>query len=123
MDLDENHRICRASDDLHLFFFQENQTRLIEQKALHSLADKKNMVLTCGGGAPCFSIMPEWMKSLGTMIFLYCDVEELVARLKTEQEHRPLIQDLDEKVGTYFMQEIRWTHTRYQKADTHLPCG
>ncbi len=122
VDLDEIIESAEHRTISDIFSFQGEQNfRLIEQKALHSLADKENMVLACGGGAPCFFDNAEWMKSHGTMIFLYCDVEELVARLKTEQEHRPLIRDLDEQGLTYFItKKLDERMPYYQKADITL---
>jgi len=70
----------------------EQQFRLLEQQSLHELADFDNVVISTGGGAPCFFDNMEFMNEHGITIYLKLTPEELSERLDTSQaDKRPLL--------------------------------
>ena len=48
----------------------EETFRQIEKKALHEVADFENVVISTGGGTPCFFDNMAYMNSIGTTVYL-----------------------------------------------------
>jgi len=71
----------------------EDCFREIERKALHEIIDFENIVISTGGGLPCFFDNMDVMNQVGTTIYLKVSVEELANRLRTGKQQRPLIKD------------------------------
>ena len=65
--------------------------REIERDMLREVSLVENAVISTGGGAPLFYDNMEYMNREGLTVYLKVSPEELVSRLKTEQENRPLI--------------------------------
>lgn len=66
--------------------------RKIEQQALNEVVDKyKNIVVSTGGGTPCFFDNMKIMNHSGMTIYLEVDVPTLVNRLMNSKKDRPLI--------------------------------
>ncbi len=70
----------------------EMKFREKEQHCLHALAERNNVVIATGGGAPCFFDNMELMNRTGCCVFLDVEPEELAARLLRGNVVRPLIQ-------------------------------
>ena len=74
----------------------EEQFRLTEAKLLRDWAAASlSFVMSTGGGAPCFHKGIEVINEHGLSIFLDCTVDELIDRVKRNQE-RPLLLSEDE---------------------------
>jgi len=71
----------------------EDGFREIERKALHEIIDFENIVISTGGGLPCFFDNMDVMNQAGTTIYLKVSVEELMNRLRNGKQKRPLIKD------------------------------
>ena len=69
----------------------EDEFRLLEQKCLHEVAQFDDVIISTGGGAPCFFDNMEYMNAHGTTIYLRFTAEELANRLATQAAKRPLI--------------------------------
>lgn len=69
--------------------------RLVEQAALKEMLSYTKVVISCGGGTPCFFDNLDWMKQNGLTIYLKTPVEILVNRLENEKAHRPLLQKME----------------------------
>lgn len=70
----------------------EDQFRVVEQKCLHELiAANSNLLLSCGGGTPCFFDNIDFMKKNGTVIWLDPPISVLFDRLKVAYQSRPLL--------------------------------
>mgnify|MGYP006301672231 CR=1 FL=1 len=66
--------------------------RKIEQQALIEVIDKyKDIVVSTGGGTPCFFDNIKRMNQSGMTIYLEVDVPTLVNRLMNSKKDRPLI--------------------------------
>lgn len=59
----------------------ENEFRILEQKCLHEVVEFENVVISTGGGAPCFFDNVEFMNNNGLTIYLKYTAEELAQRL------------------------------------------
>jgi shikimate kinase len=73
----------------------EEKFRQLESDHLRKFKNKKNFILACGGGTPCFSDNMEWMKSQGKVIYLKAEPEILLKRLMGETEKRPVIKKVN----------------------------
>jgi len=70
----------------------EPEFRLLEQNCLHEVADFEEVVISTGGGAPCFFDNMEFMNSKGTTIYLGFTPAELALRLEASHANkRPLL--------------------------------
>ena len=60
----------------------EETFRQIEKKALHEVADFENVVISTGGGTPCFFDNMAYMNSIGTTVYLKASPQGLSERLE-----------------------------------------
>lgn len=72
----------------------ENAFREIERKSLLEVADFENVVISTGGGAPCFHQNMEFMNEKGTTVYLKATVEELARRVSLSKNTRPILMGL-----------------------------
>lgn len=71
--------------------FGEKHFRHLERKALEEVAQFSNVVVSTGGGAPCFFDNMEFMNNSGITVYLETPVEILAQRLLRSKTDRPLI--------------------------------
>lgn len=72
----------------------EPEFRLIEKQNLHDLAEFENVVISTGGGAPCFFDNMDYMKAHGITIYLKLSAAQLAERLESSHDgKRPLLAD------------------------------
>jgi len=72
----------------------EPEFRLIEKQNLHDLAEFENVVISTGGGAPCFFDNMDYMKAHGITIYLKLSAAQLTERLESSHDgKRPLLAD------------------------------
>lgn len=69
----------------------EDEFRQLEQKCLHEVAQFDDVIISTGGGAPCFFDNMEYMNTHGTTFYLRFTADELADRLATQAAKRPLI--------------------------------
>ena len=67
--------------------------REIERRALLEISSYENVVVSTGGGLPCFFDNMEIMNRAGITIFLKDNIDELVKRLNFNKQKRPLIKE------------------------------
>lgn len=72
----------------------EDYFRQRESETVAGLADKSGIVVSCGGGTPCFYDNLTVMKASGIVVYLRMTPEALVRRLEPAQDTRPLIKTL-----------------------------
>ncbi len=85
--------------------------RKLEHKMLSQVLDgKENLVLSTGGGTPCYSgNMDTILEKSDHSIYLQLSIPALVERLKKEKDQRPLVrnikdEDLPEFVGKHLFE-------------------
>jgi shikimate kinase len=71
----------------------EEQFRLIEHNILHEVAMFGNVVISTGGGAPCFFDNMKFMNSAGLTVYLKASPNELAKRLRAQEWKRPLLKE------------------------------
>lgn len=70
----------------------EEAFREIERKMLHEVSMFEDVLISTGGGTPCFYENMAFMKEAGTVIYLKVSVEELTKRLELCKHTRPVLQ-------------------------------
>jgi shikimate kinase len=97
----------------------EEYFRNKEKEVLEKIVDENtNMVLSCGGGTPCFFNNIEFMKKYGTAVWLNTQVDVLLHRLMKERMQRPLLKDLDdEDLKHYIIRKLNERRMYYEQAD------
>lgn len=71
----------------------EEGFRKIEHNMLHEIAEFEDVVISCGGGTPCFFDNMEYMNSKGDTVYLKAEPEVLYAHLRMGKVERPLLKD------------------------------
>jgi len=71
----------------------ESGFREIERRMLHEVAEFENVVLSCGGGTPCFFDNMEYLNQQGDTIFLDAAPEVLQKHLRMGKTVRPLLKN------------------------------
>lgn len=95
----------------------EEEFRRIEQSMLHEVAEFEDVVISTGGGTPCFFDNIEYMNRQGTTVFLDVPVERLFIRLSIARSKRPLIKEKnDEELRIFIEEQLQKRMPYYSKA-------
>jgi shikimate kinase len=70
----------------------ENRFREIEHNVISELSDFEDVVISTGGGLPCFNHNMKLMNEKGTTVYLEVSVNELSVRLEASKTMRPVLQ-------------------------------
>ncbi len=70
----------------------EEGFRDLERRMLHEAAEFENIILSCGGGTPCFFDNMEYMNSLADTVYLKATPDVLAMHLRMGKGKRPLIE-------------------------------
>lgn len=100
----------------------EEYFRIKERQILEHLIDNtSSMVLSCGGGTPCFLNNIELMKRHGTVVWLNTHVDVLLQRLIKEKSQRPLLKNIDDTdLKDYIIRKLNERRMYYQQADVTI---
>ena len=71
----------------------EDAFRELERRMLHEVAEFEDVVISTGGGTPCFFDNIDFMNATGTTVYLNVSVQELVNRLELCKHTRPVLKD------------------------------
>ncbi len=95
----------------------EEGFRKIERNMLHEVAEFENVVISCGGGTPCFFDNMDYINGQGTVVYLKCSPEVLFAHLKMGKGVRPLLMGKnDEELLTFIREQLEKREEYYLKA-------
>lgn len=95
----------------------EEGFREIERNMLHEVAEFEDVVLSCGGGTPCFFDNMDYLNRMGQTVYLKASPEVLAAHLKMGKVERPLIKGKsDEELLAYIRQSLQTREPFYNKA-------
>lgn len=95
----------------------EEGFREVERKMLHEVAEFENVVISCGGGTPCFFDNMDYMNTRGETIFLDASPQVLKEHLQMGKTVRPLIQDKsEEELIAYIEESLEKRLPYYRKA-------
>ena len=95
----------------------EEGFRKVEQAMLHEVAEFENVVLSCGGGTPCFFDNMEYLNRQGETVYLKASPEVLYAHLKMGKSVRPLLLNkTPEEVEAFVWKQLKRREPFYLQA-------
>ena len=95
----------------------EEGFRKIEQNLLHEVAEFENVVISCGGGTPCFFDNIDYINQQGESIYLKCMPDVLYMHLKMGKTVRPLLLNkTPEEVQLFISEQLTQREAFYSKA-------
>ena len=95
----------------------EEGFRLIEHNLLHEVAEFEDVIISCGGGVPCFYDNMDYMKQKGDTVYLKATPEVLYGHLKMGKSVRPLLQNkTSEEVEEFIKEQLQVREPFYSKA-------
>lgn len=98
IDLDSyiEERLCKSVAQIFADKGEEG-FREVERRMLHEAGEFEDVIISTGGGTPCFFDNIEYMNRQGTTVFLDVPVERLFIRLSIARKKRPLIMNKNDK--------------------------
>jgi len=95
--------------------------RKLETQLLKSYQAKSNLVISTGGGAPCFNNNMKLINSIGKSVYIKLPAEILVNRLKNEKSKRPLIAEMtNESLLVFVQNKLEERESFYGLADVYF---
>ncbi|RHJ94149.1 shikimate kinase [Parabacteroides bouchesdurhonensis] len=95
----------------------EDSFRDIERRMLHEVALFEDVLVSTGGGAPCFFDNMEFMNGCGTTVYLQASVEELVKRLELCKHTRPVLKGRSgDELKAFVADSLEKRNPYYEKA-------
>ena len=95
----------------------EDGFRQIEHNMLHEVAEFENVVVSCGGGTPCFFDNIDYMNQCGETVYLKASPEVLHAHLQMGRGVRPLLLNkTPEEVQVFIREQLKVRENFYNKA-------
>ena len=95
----------------------EEGFRELEKRVLHEAGDFEDVVISVGGGTPCFFDNMEYMNEAGETVFLDVNLQVLFRRLKVAKQQRPLLDGkTDEELKAFIQEALQKRLPFYTKA-------
>ena len=100
----------------------EEYFRVKEQEVLEALAeDHNNVIISTGGGTPCFFNNIDFMRQQGIVVWLNTAVDILLERLLKQKHSRPLIKNIsDSELKAYIIKKLQDRKMYYEQAHVML---
>lgn len=99
----------------------EEGFRKIEYDMLHEVAEFEDVVISCGGGTPCFFDNIDYMNRQGQVVYLKAEPEILYKHLKMGKTERPLLKGKShEELLTFINEQLSRRAPFYEKARYQL---
>jgi shikimate kinase len=95
----------------------EETFRKIEYNMLHEVAEFEDVIISCGGGTPCFFDNIDYMNQQGKVVYLKATPEVLYKHLLMAKTERPLLKgkSADELIA-YIREHLNEREPYYSKA-------
>ena len=95
----------------------EEGFRQIEHNMLHEVAEFENVIVSCGGGTPCFFDNIDYINQQGEVVYLKATPEVLYRHLLMGKVERPLIKNkTPEELIAYITEQVAKREEFYNKA-------
>ena len=95
----------------------EEGFRKIEYNMLHEVAEFEDVIISCGGGTPCFFDNMDYLNQQGETIYLKATPEVLLGHLKMGKVVRPLLKGKSqEEMKTFIEEQLEKREPFYNKA-------
>lgn len=97
----------------------EEAFRQIERNILHEVAEFEDVVISTGGGTPCFFDNMDYMNAQGTTVFLEASPEVIYTRLTIARVQRPLVKGKTANELRQYITEMLEHRASYYTRATH----
>ena len=95
----------------------EEGFRQIEYNMLHEVAEFENVIISCGGGTPCFFDNMDYLNQQGDVVYLKATPETLYKHLMMAKVERPLLKNKSpEELIAYITEHLKERSPFYEKA-------
>ena len=95
----------------------EEGFRKIEHDLLHEVAEFEDVIISCGGGTPCFFDNIDYINRQGETVYLKCTTDVLYKHLKMGKTVRPLLLNkTPDEVKTFIEAQLKQREPFYAKA-------
>ena len=95
----------------------EEGFRKMEYNMLHEVAEFENVIISCGGGTPCFFDNMDYLNQQGKTVYLKASPEVLHDHLLMGKVERPLIKGKSpEELITFIREQLQKREPYYTKA-------
>lgn len=95
----------------------EDGFRELERNMLHEVADFENVIISTGGGAPCFFDNMDFMNKSGITVFLNVKAEILFQRLRVAKQQRPILKGKsDDELSSFIVSALQNRASFYNQA-------
>ena len=95
----------------------EEGFRKIEYNMLHEVAEFEDVIISCGGGTPCFFDNIDYLNQQGQVVYLKAEPEVLYNHLLMGKVERPLIKGKSrEELLTFIREQLERREPFYTKA-------
>ncbi len=97
--------------------FGEEMFRKFEHEILKELVVKDNVIISTGGGLPCFNENMDIINKEGISIYLEMPYNAIINRQKNSKQKRPLLKNkTQEEIETYLLDLLTKREPIYQKS-------
>ena len=95
----------------------EEAFRKMEYNMLHEVAEFEDVIISCGGGTPCFFDNMDYLNQQGDVVYLKASPETLYKHLLMAKIERPLLKgkSTDELIA-YITEHLKQREPFYEKA-------
>jgi shikimate kinase len=95
----------------------EEGFRKMEHNMLHEVAEFEDVIISCGGGTPCFFDNMDYMNQQGQTVYLKATPEVLYKHLLMGKGERPLLKGKSpEELITFIREQLEKREPFYSKA-------
>lgn len=102
----------------------EASFRELERNMLHEVAEFENVIISTGGGTPCFFDNMDYMNGHGQTVFLDVHPDILFKRLRVATQQRPILQGkTDEELRAFIVEALEKRAPFYSLASYRFDAG
>ena len=95
----------------------EEGFRTIERNMLHEVAEFEDVIISCGGGTPCFFDNIDYMNSQGEVVYLKASPDVLLQHLLMARTERPLLKGKSpDELRSFIQTQLEQREPFYAKA-------
>lgn len=119
IDLDEEIEVAFGMKVEDIFEkHSEDKFRELERVHLKKNESRKNVLVSCGGGTPCFFDNMDWMLKNGIVIYLSATDSYILEHVIEETKKRPLLKEVNESELLFFIRnKLNEREPEYRRAN------
>lgn len=103
--------------------YGEVRFRKMEAETLLKIVTRDSIVLSTGGGTPCYGVNLSLLLQNTRVVYLQWSVSSLVRHVQQEKAHRPLLSDVpEERLSDFIGPHLLERNAFYQKAHVTEAC-